>query len=196
MNTEAGNEDAEWNRDWERVLAARPKFLRFLVRRVGSAADADDLLQQAYVRALRQRELRHADRAEAWFYRVLRRAVADYFRARSSAERKHLRWAAERPWDLQAPDEGRDGASPCGCLPCALATLPSREHGLVRRVELDGVPRRAVAAELGVSRNALDVALHRARRALRRRLERLCGGCCDSGGHRACECLPAAPKTV
>src|SRR6476619_4442024 len=46
---------------------------RYAFRLTGSAADAEDLTQEAFGKALaRLDQLRHADRAKAWLFRILR----------------------------------------------------------------------------------------------------------------------------
>jgi DNA-directed RNA polymerase specialized sigma24 family protein len=42
----------------ERLLAARQKFLSFVEKRVGSKADAEDILQAAFVRGIERGGLR------------------------------------------------------------------------------------------------------------------------------------------
>jgi len=56
------------------------RFLQFLRNRVGDAAAAEDILQAAYLRAIeRGAQLRKSESSVAWFYRILRNAVADHY---------------------------------------------------------------------------------------------------------------------
>src|SRR5258706_9301283 len=72
------------------------EFLKFLERRVGSRAVAEDILQEAFVRGLdRLQSLRDDESAVAWFYRILRNAVIDYHRRRQSATNALDAFAAE-----------------------------------------------------------------------------------------------------
>ena len=65
------------------LLENHRQFLAFLQKRVGSRADAEDILQDAFVRGLaRAADIRDGERAVAWFYRLLRNAVVDHWRAR------------------------------------------------------------------------------------------------------------------
>ncbi len=64
------------------------QFLAFLERRVESRADAEDILQDAFVRGLEKGgQLRDGESAVAWFYRLLRNAVVDHYRRRGAAGR-------------------------------------------------------------------------------------------------------------
>ena len=55
---------------------------------MGSRADAEDILQDVFVRGLgRAGEIRDEERAVAWFYGLLRNAVVDHWRARATRDR-------------------------------------------------------------------------------------------------------------
>jgi hypothetical protein len=57
----------------------RPAFLAFARKRVRSGADAEDLLQQALLKAAERLDtVRDGERLEAWFFRVLRNTIADH----------------------------------------------------------------------------------------------------------------------
>ena len=58
------------------LLDNHARFLGFLERRVGSRDEAEDILQEAFVRSIgRTDSLRSPESATAWFYRVLRNAL-------------------------------------------------------------------------------------------------------------------------
>lgn len=80
------------------TLAANHRaLLRFVERRVGNRATAEDILQTAFVKASdRTRGLRRSESALPWFHRVLHNAVVDYHRRRA-AERRALERAGRRP---------------------------------------------------------------------------------------------------
>src|SRR5687768_981204 len=60
----------------ERWVAAHRDFLKFLEPRVASRTVAEELLQNAFVRALeRGGSIRDEESAVAWFYRLLRNAL-------------------------------------------------------------------------------------------------------------------------
>jgi RNA polymerase sigma-70 factor (ECF subfamily) len=75
----------------------------------------------------------------------------------------------------------------CECLHTQLPLLTAEHAEAIRRLDLDGEPREKVAAEMGVSVNNLTVRLHRARQALKRRLEEMCKACLE-GGFLDCRC--------
>lgn len=159
------------------LVAERATFRRFLARRVGNETDADDLLQQSLLRALqRGGGLRQGERAVPWFYRILRNAVADHFRHRAVAGRISEQFRHEEP-DIPtnlAPDWE---SAVCACFEGLLPGLNARYAEVIERIDLRGELKVVVASDLKVSVATLNVRLHRARRALRRRLEVFCGAC-------------------
>jgi DNA-directed RNA polymerase specialized sigma24 family protein len=80
-----------------------------------------------------------------------------------------------------------DATTLCVCLWEVIPTLKPEYAELIIELELrDGDPAR-VAERLGITRNNLKVRRHRARWALRQRLEELCRSCAVHG-HPDCPC--------
>ena len=72
------------------LAAQHATFLRFATSRLGDEGVARDVLQATYVRAIeRLPSLRDPGKAVAWFYRLLRHAVADAQRARGIERSRH-----------------------------------------------------------------------------------------------------------
>jgi DNA-directed RNA polymerase specialized sigma24 family protein len=63
-----------------RLVENHRRFLSFVQKRVGNA---EEILQDALAKGVaRAGEIRDEERAVAWFYRLLRNAVIDHWRAR------------------------------------------------------------------------------------------------------------------
>ena len=113
------------------------KFLAFLQKRVGSRADAEDILQDAFTRGLaRAGEIRDEERAVAWFYRLLRNAVVDHWRAQAARGRRDEALARE-PMADAAPDPESEGEI-CRCFEALLPTLKPEYAEMLRAVDLGG----------------------------------------------------------
>lgn len=168
------------------LLAQREAFRAFVVARVGSAADADDILQNGLLKALgRSDELRDDAKLTAWFYRILRNVIVDHARSRGAARRRDDVWAADTA-ALAAAD--RDAHRQlCGCFASLLPALKPDHAALVQWVELEGKSVTAAALALGLTPNNASVKLHRARAELRARLIDFCGEC-SRGACLDCEC--------
>ena len=156
------------------------RFLDFLERRVGSRDEAEEILQAAFVRGIeRAGEIRDEERAVAWFYRLLRNAVIDHWRARAAEARGQEALAREHADDAVPAPEIE--AEICRCFEALLPTLRPDQERILRRVDLEGARPVDLAREEGIQPNAAMVRLHRARRALRERLVASCRSCAEHG---------------
>lgn len=170
------------------LMRNHARFLSFLERRVGRRDVAEEILQEAFVRGIdRGGSLRSDESAVAWFYRLLRNALIDHFR-RTDAERRALdavTRASQAEPTAAADDELMDTV--CACVNDLVSTLRPAYAEAVRRVDLEGAPVDVFAAEVGVTAGNAAVRLHRARHALRARIEQACGTCATHGCWQ-CEC--------
>src|SRR5205823_85614 len=104
------------------------------------AAPALAVLAENPARLLAFRGNRAGESAVAWFYRLLRNALADH-RRRCAAERRALAaYAGEAA--AGADDDRSLLEAVCGCVTGLVATLKPELAEIVRGVDLDGVPLR------------------------------------------------------
>ena len=167
------------------------EFLRFLSRRTPSIEEAEDILQDFYLKAIRSaRTIKEPGALKGWLAQVLRRTLADYYRRRSvrKAALQRLEVSESSPMVI---DDDADRAV-CGCLYRILPAMPAEYSQLIWQVDLLGQPRSRVAKRLGISPNNLGVRLHRARTVLRGALERFCTTC-PTHGFLNCACEPEHP---
>ena len=164
----------------ETLVANHREFLRFLERRLGNRAEAEEILQQAFVKSLEHAAaLRDSEASVAWFYRTLRNTVIDRHRRQGAASRAHAAFAHELERASEAAGDVQGAV--CACVRSLSDTLkPEYAHAL-QRIDVDGVSVQAYAAELGISAGNAAVRVHRAREALRKRVSRSCGTCAEHG---------------
>ncbi|NIQ39259.1 MAG: sigma-70 family RNA polymerase sigma factor [Proteobacteria bacterium] len=156
------------------------RFLSFLTRRVGNPSDAEEILQAAFVKGVEKSDsIRDGETVVAWFYRLLRNAVIDYYRHRD-AERRALERVAGMGTETESVKADFESAV-CQCVNDLLPTLKNDYAVLLRRVDLEGVSIPEVAKEAGITENNTRVKLHRARTTLRKQLEISCGSCAEHG---------------
>jgi RNA polymerase sigma-70 factor (ECF subfamily) len=162
------------------LAGERERFLGFLRSRLGTRDQAEDLLHAAYVKALQSGDgVREGESSVAWFWRVLRNAVVDVYRQRGAEMRaleQTQRWA-----EAEEPQEPELRSAVCLCVNGVLETLKPEYASLIRRVDLDGSPVPEAARAEGITPNNAGVRLHRARAALRERLQESCGSCATHG---------------
>jgi RNA polymerase sigma factor (sigma-70 family) len=167
-----------------RLLAEQSAFRAFLQKRLSDDGVVEDLLQQSLMKAVeRGHELKKSESAVGWFYRILRNAVADYYRTHAADNRKVeglLRdMVASGEDKTPALDEIRPTV--CACLGTLLTEIRPNYADLIRRIDLEGESSATVAKDLRVTPNNLTVRLHRARQALKAKLEQACGICTKHG---------------
>jgi len=163
----------------EKLVANHRAFLSFLERRLGNRAEAEDILQDAFIRATERADsVEKQESVVAWFYRMLRNAVIDHHRRKGATARALERLAAELD-ESAAPAETRDAV--CACILELSGTLKPEYAEALRRVEIEGQSVKSWAAEVGIEPNNAGVRLHRAREALKKRVVRSCGSCAEHG---------------
>ncbi len=164
----------------EKLVGNHRDFLRFLERRVGSRAEAEDILQEAFVRGVeRAGSVRDGESVVAWFYRTLRNAVIDHHRRRGAAGRAMDAFAREVGEAIEPEPELKNAV--CGCVKTLSETLKPEYAEALRKVEVEGMSVQGYAADAGILPNNAGVRLHRAREALRKRVMASCGTCAEHG---------------
>ncbi|MFS8637020.1 MAG: sigma-70 family RNA polymerase sigma factor [Gemmatimonadota bacterium] len=131
--------------------------------------DAEDVVQEAFVRALERFDTLERGRPfEPWIYRIVVNGALNYRRARS------IRRAEPIPEDTRSGDTAPDGAAERSelrrRLRDAMAGLPERQRTIVQLAELEGFTSAEIAEILGLSDGTVRWHLLQARRALREAL--------------------------
>ena len=168
------------------LLENHRAFLRYLERRVGDRALAEDILQDAFARVMDRPEQAPADEAIVpWFYRTLRNAAIDQFRRRGAATRAVEAFAREL--DTQVAPAAELTSEICACITRLAGTLKPEYAEALQAIDVGGTPVKAFAEQHGLSASNAGVRVFRAREALRKRLIESCGTCAEHGC-RDCSC--------
>lgn len=169
----------------------RSRLVNRARRRVGSTADAEDVVQEAAIAALvHAAELRDGGRANAWVARIVDRKASDV--ARALGRRERVRGDFAEASDVTVEESA---GPPCFCVREQARRLRPAYAEVLERIDARGESIPNVASSLGVTTNALTVRLSRARALLRDTLRSHCGttapqSCADCGClERRC-CLP------
>jgi RNA polymerase sigma-70 factor (ECF subfamily) len=138
-------------------------------RLLGNIEDAEDLVQEAFVRALDRIATFDATRAFApWFYRLLINAGLNARKARAlrAAEPEQREFASRgaTPLEMTERQEIRERFA------AALHALPPRQRLVVSMFEVDGLSTAEIADALGISRETVRWHHHQARQSLRKAL--------------------------
>jgi RNA polymerase sigma factor (sigma-70 family) len=153
------------------------RFLQFLQSRLGSREAAEDVLQAAFVKTLEKGDkIREEESAVAWFYRLLRNAVADYHR-HHAVDAKALSARAKQ----STGEDPELEKAVCQCVKEIIPTLKDEYADILQKVEMEGAAVTDVAKSEKITANNAMVRLHRARKALHGRLVETCGTCTEHG---------------
>jgi RNA polymerase sigma-70 factor (ECF subfamily) len=164
----------------EALLENHRAFLRYLERRVGDRALAEDILQDAFTKVVARPEQALPDEAIVpWFYRTLRNAAIDQFRRRGAADRASQAFVRE----LETHDGpvGDLETEICACVSRLAATLKPEYAEALQAIEVGGTPVKTFAKQKGMSASNAAVRVFRAREALKKRVTESCGTCAEHG---------------
>jgi RNA polymerase sigma-70 factor (ECF subfamily) len=178
----------------------RGRLLGFIARRVDSAQDAEDILQEVMLRIHQHRdELDRVQKVSAWVYRIASNAIIDHYRRPARRERPagaDVEPAGPATVGAEGPDLAAELAA---CLRPMLDRLPPKHRQAIMLTEFGGVTQAAAAAQLGLSVSGMKTRVQRARRQLRAILLDCChvdldrrGGVTDfhSRGGACQQCAP------
>jgi RNA polymerase sigma-70 factor, ECF subfamily len=169
-----GAEEARW-----RELRAR--LHGFVGRRVGNPEDAEDVVQDVFVRMQRNIDaLSSADRLDAWAFRIARNAVVDHYRSPTNRRDVVTGEAAAKVMDGLGAD-GAVGepsndarAEMAHCVAPMVRGLPDTYRRAIELTELEGMTQAAAAERLGLSLPGAKSRVQRGRALLRAMLLRCC----------------------
>ena len=153
-------DDAGWNTPEALARDFAPAIFRLAYARTGNRADAEDVMQETFLRLLRARP-EFADRAHAraWLLRVAANCANDWFRAPWRRREGPLSEA------IPAPEREEGGAVE------AVLALPAQYRAVVHLYYYEGLRVAEIAQITGKSESAVKSRLFRARALLREMLK-------------------------
>jgi RNA polymerase sigma-70 factor, ECF subfamily len=143
-----------------------PKLRRFALSLCGNQADADDLVQGACEKALRnQAQFVPGTRMDSWMYRIVQTQWLD------EGRRRRVRGTAVDPDDVALGDDGKAARLPEDRIMLAraaqaMAGLPEAQRAVLSLVAIEGLSYKEAADVLEVPVGTVMSRLSRAREAL------------------------------
>jgi len=146
-------------------LAERAMLLRLLSARLGDAAEAEDALQDMWLR-IATGEPRPVANPQAYLYRVAANIATDRRVAAFRRGRLDQAWSAVQPAAAEHPDAERMLAarSELARVDAILAAMPERMRTAYSLFRIDQVPQREIATRMGISLSGVEKLLQRAYR--------------------------------
>ncbi|NMM18654.1 MAG: sigma-70 family RNA polymerase sigma factor [Rhodoferax sp.] len=148
--------------------AHEPELRGWLRRRLDNPAEADDLLQDLFLKALSQGEqFCSVQNARAWLFEVARNTLADRLRV--------TRDTLVLPEDLPAPADELDTVDTLtACLTRVLSELSAEDREAITLCDLQGLSQAEFAQRRGLSLSGAKSRVQRARQRLRERMTQGC----------------------
>jgi RNA polymerase sigma-70 factor (ECF subfamily) len=141
------------------------RLFAFCLRRLGTPEEAEDAVQQTFMKAFAAVRGGFVPAAEkAWLYRIAENVCTD--RLRSATFRLRHESSPDALAAVAAPATDRHAE-----IGAALASLGEHQRRALVLREWHGLSYREIGSQLSLSQSAVEALLFRARRALARRLE-------------------------
>lgn len=156
-----------------------PQLHRFFVAQFATAADADDLLQDTWLRIHKVRHTyRSGEPVLPWFYGIARHVRVDHYRKaiRTAARERGL----EEISNVAAvvPESARDANE----LEALLAPLPESQREVIEMLKVAGMSLEEVARATSSTVGSVKQKVHRAYKKLRKQMSTMGARKAQSGG--------------
>lgn len=161
-------------------MVHRAELIRFIVARSGDEVEADDLMQELWLKLakLKPGPIAHA---RAYLFQMANNLVLDHRRSKRRAMSRDLQWSgkdgdcnlnpAERADPALTADQVLSRDQEIEALRSAIEQLPPRSQIALRLYRLEGLSQSEIAKQMGISRSGVEKHLAVAMRHLRIALE-------------------------
>ena len=158
----AASDSSEGRAAFDRLLAElRPKLHRYCARMTGSVVDGEDVIQDAYVKAMEAFSGEEAlDNPEGWLFRIVHNAALDFLRRRARRDAAHSAEDPDMTADPITPVHDREIVA---ASLRAFMRLPVAQRSSVILMDVLGHSLDEINRITDASIPAIKAALHRGR---------------------------------
>lgn len=152
-------------------MEARSALLRYLMLRGATADEAEDILQEVYLKLSADR-IGPVAEPRAYLYRMTTNHFLGSRRAAGRRTRREEDWVDAQGGEVRERDEQPSAEAQLiareqlAILQRVLDGLPDRTRAIFRRFRIDGEPQRQIADDIGISVSAVEKHLARAYEAI------------------------------
>ena len=146
----------------------KQRLQHFIRKRVADPHSADDILQDVLLKAhSRIHSLNNPASVSAWLFRIATNTITDYYRSHRKTE--------ALPEDLSNPEvEASALAELAECIQPLITQMPETYRQALELTELQGLPQKQVAQQLGLSLSGAKSRIQRGRDKLRHEILECC----------------------
>jgi len=157
--------------DWDQIVRENTReMLRLAMRIVGSSADAEELIQDAFLKAYQYQQREEVRNWGGLLHRFVVNGALDHLR-------KQKRLVSLRgigpPGSAEDPARLAEARELVDHLRREIARLPQQQSQVFCLSSLDGRSNHQIAEALGIQEGAVATALHKARKRLAASMARL-----------------------
>jgi len=180
------------NKEIETIWREFHKELRaFVVSKVGNTNDADDILQNAFIKIMKNIDkVNQAKNLRQYLYAIVRNTTIDHFRNKKeiTAELED-----QTEFSIQETDSLNTTIADC-CIKPFIKKLPDKYQEALLATEFQNVSQKELAEQLNISYSGAKSRVQRGREKLKELLVKCCALKSDSYGNLVqensgnCEC--------
>lgn len=154
--------------EWQNHKA---KLRSYINKRIDDPHAVDDILQDVYIKASTNlHQLKSQGSLKSWLYRIAYNTIMDFYRQRESFDELPLELVAEEEdTGAQAREELSE------CLQPLIDELSPKYAIPLRLAELEGLPQKEIAKQLGLTLSGAKSRVQRSRVKFREQMM----ACCD-----------------
>jgi RNA polymerase sigma-70 factor (ECF subfamily) len=156
--------------DIEFICLEYQEYLRrFIARRVASREEAEDILQEVFIKIQSNlSNLRDETKVAAWIHQIARKQILDFYRSRRAMEMLDENIPA-------TVDEAENQNGEISiCVRNMMGDLPAKYREAIVMTTYEGLSQKQVAQRLGISVSGAKSRVQRSRKMLKKMLCRCC----------------------
>ena len=154
--------------------ATYERVFRLALYKLGSRTEAEDVVQETYMRAWKQLpRLRDPDASLGWLFQITRNTAADHLRKRNQSNLETVEDLRLELIDRTAtPEQAMIDRQGIEYLLSLVAELKDEYRIVLLMRDVDGLSYREIATQLGIPKGTVESRLYRARRFVAEGLRR------------------------
>jgi RNA polymerase sigma-70 factor (ECF subfamily) len=146
----------------------RPALMRYFQRRTASVSDAEELVQELFLRLLRRADLFALENLDGYVFEAAANLARDRVRRQKARGGRHIDIAdIEAATDEPSPEQVVDARKRLDLMLLALDGLPPRARAIVILRRFENLTYRQIAERLDISVSAVEKHMVRSMSALR-----------------------------